>query len=194
MKISQLMNAQVLRNDTDFAEACRDWTLADWSNAMCGEAGEAANEVKKFRRGDYSGELLLFQSKLGKEIADVFAYALILAHKAGLAPEYVERIIVEKFNEVSVKVESAVRLTDDGELIRATGLTSVRLSQDDLKTGLLVRYGSGSTALMRLHKPHAGGWHGDQCMGGTTFSSGPFYSLGDDDRSMWDACARWRKP
>lgn len=26
------------------------WTEADWSNAMCGEAGEAANVVKKLRR------------------------------------------------------------------------------------------------------------------------------------------------
>lgn len=26
------------------------WTLADWSNAMSGEAGEAANVVKKLRR------------------------------------------------------------------------------------------------------------------------------------------------
>ena len=27
-----------------------EWSLADWSNAMCGEAGEAANVVKKIRR------------------------------------------------------------------------------------------------------------------------------------------------
>ena len=26
------------------------WTGSDWSNAMCGEAGEAANVVKKLRR------------------------------------------------------------------------------------------------------------------------------------------------
>lgn len=26
------------------------WTIADWSNAMAGEAGEAANVVKKLRR------------------------------------------------------------------------------------------------------------------------------------------------
>lgn len=28
------------------------WTGADWSNAMCGEAGEAANVVKKLRRNE----------------------------------------------------------------------------------------------------------------------------------------------
>src|SRR5580700_359731 len=27
-----------------------EWSGADWSNAMCGEAGEAANVVKKLRR------------------------------------------------------------------------------------------------------------------------------------------------
>ena len=26
------------------------WTIADWSNAMCGEAGELANVIKKIRR------------------------------------------------------------------------------------------------------------------------------------------------
>lgn len=30
--------------------ASEPWTGADWSNAMCGEAGEAANVVKKLRR------------------------------------------------------------------------------------------------------------------------------------------------
>lgn len=29
-----------------------DWSGADWSNAMCGEAGEAANVVKKLRRNE----------------------------------------------------------------------------------------------------------------------------------------------
>lgn len=35
--------------------------------------------------------------------------------------------------------------------------------------GMIVRYGAGSTALARLSKPHAGGWHGIQYFGGGLF-------------------------
>lgn len=81
------------------------WSLADWSNAMCGEAGEAANVVKKIRRLDLgmrqwrtpdNREELL--NKLGKEIADTFLYLNLLADAAGID---MEAAIVQKFNEVS---------------------------------------------------------------------------------------------
>lgn len=80
------------------------WSGADWSNAMCGEAGELANVVKKLRRhetrtsppGDPSrGELM---SQLEDAIADVFCYLdLVAAHyDIDLATA-----IVSKFNRVS---------------------------------------------------------------------------------------------
>jgi NTP pyrophosphatase (non-canonical NTP hydrolase) len=82
------------------------WTGADWSNAMCGEAGEAANVVKKLRRhetrtspqGDPSYEEL--RKALGYEIADTILYALLLgAHYEIDIPT----ALVEKFNLVSAK-------------------------------------------------------------------------------------------
>ncbi len=59
--------------------------------------------------------------------------------------------------------------------------------------GELVRYGNGSTALVLRGDPHAGGWHGTQCMGGTVF----FHDGWDrsirkptpEDRAMWVRCA-----
>src|SRR5437773_11859063 len=66
------------------------WTLADWSNAMCGEAGEAANIVKKIRRWETNlhgadqktiGELVPL---LADEIADVVCYLDLLAAKAAI--------------------------------------------------------------------------------------------------------------
>lgn len=64
----------------------RDWSLAEWTNALCGEAGEAANEAKKILRVDtgmvgnfdVSREELL--EKLSNEIADVVIYCSLIAH------------------------------------------------------------------------------------------------------------------
>lgn len=80
------------------------WTGADWSNAMCGEAGEAANIVKKLRRVecdlrgalDAPPEELL--ASLAEEIADVITYADLLATKYGIN---VAEAIIAKFNKVS---------------------------------------------------------------------------------------------
>lgn len=86
-----------------FADA---WTGADWSNAMCGEAGEAANVVKKLRRhethttpqGDPDKTSLLIA--LGYEIADTILYAFLLADHYGIN---VEKAVIEKFDAVSRK-------------------------------------------------------------------------------------------
>jgi NTP pyrophosphatase (non-canonical NTP hydrolase) len=53
------------------------------------------------------------------------------------------------------------------------------------KVGDIVRYGGGSTALAKLTGRHAGGWHGDQCMGGSTFISEPFYEADCEDLATW---------
>lgn len=98
------------------------WTLADWSNAMCGEAGEAANVVKKIRRTDsalwdqqkYPGDGASAHAKLADlpadearaaltlnlaaELADIVCYADLLAHQAGVD---LAAAIVAKFNRVS---------------------------------------------------------------------------------------------
>lgn len=82
------------------------WTGADWSNAMCGEAGEAANVVKKLRRhetntsarGDPSRHVLRF--RLADEIADTIIYALLLADHYELDVTFA---LCNKFNRVSAR-------------------------------------------------------------------------------------------
>jgi NTP pyrophosphatase (non-canonical NTP hydrolase) len=80
------------------------WSGADWSNAMCGEAGEAANVVKKLRRIETGtgaqnqptqGEL---RSLLAFELADVLAYADLLAQHYGID---LRAAVADKFNLVS---------------------------------------------------------------------------------------------
>jgi NTP pyrophosphatase (non-canonical NTP hydrolase) len=53
------------------------------------------------------------------------------------------------------------------------------------KIGDIVRYGSGSTALAKITGAHAGGWHGEQCMGGCTFISGTLYEPDSEDLATW---------
>lgn len=92
------------------------WTAADWSNAMNGEAGEAANVVKKLRRiegglpgnrkpGDDDRDLLL--EKLGAELADTLIYADLLASYYGID---LGAAIVSKFNRVSEELGLPDRL------------------------------------------------------------------------------------
>jgi NTP pyrophosphatase (non-canonical NTP hydrolase) len=81
------------------------WTGADWSNAMCGEAGEAANVVKKLRRNEDSlagnteekEELL---QMLGEELADVICYLSLLAYYYNID---LEDALIAKFDQVSIK-------------------------------------------------------------------------------------------
>jgi NTP pyrophosphatase (non-canonical NTP hydrolase) len=80
------------------------WSIADWSNAMAGEAGEACNVVKKIRRhecglrGQLDPPLVELRIGLAEELADVYLYLDLLATKAGIN---LPAIIRAKFNEVS---------------------------------------------------------------------------------------------
>lgn len=88
---------------TEAYKKCREeWTLADWSNAIAGETGEMCNWVKKIRRGDN-----IDVKEVGKELADIVIYADLLADKLGLD---LETCIREKFNEVSERVHSSVKI------------------------------------------------------------------------------------
>jgi hypothetical protein len=120
------------------------WSLADWSNAMCGEAGEAANMVKKLRRietrtdvdpwfyqpGDgrkvplgKDEQSRILAKGIGLEIADVVIYADLLAQE--LTTRYggydLSELIVTKFNAVSHREGFPERLHLDGIGLPAAG-------------------------------------------------------------------------
>lgn len=85
-----------------------DWSLSDWSNAALGELGEAANIIKKIRRGDISMENA--RASLAKELADVQTYLDILAYQAGID---LGEATAYKFNEISTRVGSPISLGYD---------------------------------------------------------------------------------
>jgi hypothetical protein len=84
-----------------------EWTIADWTNAMAGEAGEACNISKKIRRIE-SGlkgrpdelDRGVLDDLLAEEIADVVIYADLVMAKEGLRlwPN-----VVAKFNKTSIE-------------------------------------------------------------------------------------------
>lgn len=95
-----------------------DWSPAQWLQAVVGELGEYANIRKKFERGDLSIEE--FAEQAAKELADVQIYLSILSmrcldrlgigHATGIN---LGQATIDKFNEVSIRVGSTVRLDDD---------------------------------------------------------------------------------
>lgn len=84
-----------------------DWLLSQWSNAVCGELGEAANLIKKIERGDFT--LDEKREELGDELCDVLTYLDLLAHRAGID---LAEATVRKWNRVSERVGLLVRLGD----------------------------------------------------------------------------------
>lgn len=105
LTFKRLRHKNVKRCRKAFKRELSDWSLAEWSNAMAGECGEACNVTKKMLRGDKNiGE---HKKELAKEIADVVVYADLLAAAADID---LEEEIIEKFNEVSDRKKSKIKL------------------------------------------------------------------------------------
>lgn len=113
LSFDDLRRVNATRCERWHSEDSSPWSLADWSNALCGEAGELANFVKKIRRhetgarndGDPSVEELRAKARL--ELADVVTHADLLAMKLGVD---LAEAIREKFNKVSEKFGFPERL------------------------------------------------------------------------------------
>lgn len=86
-----------------------DWSLAEWMNAVAGELGEAANIIKKVRRGDLTIEEA--RPLLSEEFADIVTYLDITSMQAGID---LGEATMDKFNKVSKRVGSNIRLDAEG--------------------------------------------------------------------------------
>lgn len=82
-----------------------DWLLSQWSNALGGEFGECANFIKKYERGDFT--LDEGREDIAKELADIAICLDLLAFRAGVD---LGQAVVDKFNEVSDRVGSQIKL------------------------------------------------------------------------------------
>ena len=86
-----------------------DWTPADWVVALLGELGEAANIMKKMRRGDFGDkddrEYQIALEYVKREFADVIIYLDLLALQFDID---LGDAVVLKFNEKSHDVGATV--------------------------------------------------------------------------------------
>lgn len=184
MHISTFSKINRERSDIDFP-SCSDWTTSDWMNALHGETGEAANILKKARRGDFGPRQTTsseFTDKFGKELADALCYLDLAAASVGLS---LEDVLIGKWNDVSRRINSSLfinpvtgqsEFSPDSSINRIVVLGVVakpgfNLQAQHLQEGMIVRYDSGPTALAKLHSPHAGGWQTYQCIDGMIYIS-----------------------
>lgn len=90
-----------------------DWSPSDWMTAVVGELGEAANIMKKMKRGDFgepgSALYAAAEAKLSKEFADVVTYMDLMAYQYRID---LGAAVADKFNEVSKRVGADVFLIE----------------------------------------------------------------------------------
>lgn len=111
LSFNELRDANVRRCEDAFHPVVA-WSPTDWATAMAGEVGEACNVVKKLRRIDSSPQIGhapvdALVADLAKELADTVIYADLLAARMGID---LGESVRAKFNEVSARVKSEVRL------------------------------------------------------------------------------------
>jgi len=82
--------------------ASADWSTAEWLMALIGEVGELANFMKKDLRDGTHHYLDIM-----KELADIQVYLDLLADSLEVN---LELATIDKFNEVSERIGSRVRL------------------------------------------------------------------------------------
>lgn len=86
-----LLNKYRCIDKDGFNHPLEEWSVAEWTNAMAGEAGEAANVAKKIIRlrsavklmnkiSDTPDEL---KDKLSQELSDTIIYADLCFHRIG---------------------------------------------------------------------------------------------------------------
>lgn len=125
LTFAELREKNVARAESTFNHepGLKDWTPAEWGNALAGEVGELCNLLKKIRCGERINE-----TELKREIADVQTYLDLLAYRLGFN---LDGALVLKFNEVSDKkgapqhlelreYEEPAPMVPDGALVRVT--------------------------------------------------------------------------
>jgi NTP pyrophosphatase (non-canonical NTP hydrolase) len=86
-----------------FGHTVHDLPITFWATALAGETGELCNLIKKQERGDEGP----FTEAIAKEAADIVIYLDLLCYRSDIN---LQAAIVRKFNEVSDRVKSPIKL------------------------------------------------------------------------------------
>jgi len=123
LTFQQLRDANMVRIKNDRYVKCQTtWTTAHWLQALVGEIGELANELKKKDRGDYdesnTATWANWKKNIEYELADIQTYLDIVALKLDVD---LGEATIEKFNIVSDRVGSDVRLSANETVVPMRG-------------------------------------------------------------------------
>lgn len=118
LTFEELKKENLSKCEGSFGHSIGSWSVAEWTNALCGESGEAANIAKKILRKDF--ELLDFNDpnrveltqQLGDELADIVIYADLVAQRIG---RDLGELVADKFNRTSREKGAIERLIHNTE-------------------------------------------------------------------------------
>lgn len=97
--------------DFGYGNGLHDWSLAERSNELQGEAGELGNVFKKLRRiGRHAPMPPELIAHAMEELADCYICLSLIEAEAGWTVDDVEQAIRRKFNKTSRAKGSIVRL------------------------------------------------------------------------------------
>lgn len=117
------------------------WSIAEWTNAMAGESGEACNIAKKLIRGDYDrDETIAALLDLAEELADVIAYADLCMSR-----------IHHRLEELGVDDPEQLNAARTGNAVAAK---FNKVSQRLVDAGKLAMVSSGTDAATLPHQVH----------------------------------------
>src|SRR5260221_328779 len=122
LSFAGLRTVNIKRCVEGFKHSLESWSVLEWTGAMCGEAGEAANVAKKMirHRDQVAGnkgadtDLGVLRKKLGRELADVVIYCDLVAASQGLD---LGELVRDTFNRKSEELGSPHRLEVDGKYL-----------------------------------------------------------------------------
>jgi NTP pyrophosphatase (non-canonical NTP hydrolase) len=109
LSFDDLRKANVARCE-DVFHPLDSWSPTDWACAAAGEMGETCNLIKKLRRGIRWEDEMNFKEAIAAEIADTVIYLDLLAARLSID---LGRAVAEKFNVVSDRRKSSIRLPEE---------------------------------------------------------------------------------
>ena len=110
LTFDELKVANLTRCNVSFNHDINSWSVAEWTNALAGEAGEAANIGKKIIRKGTAFEELNDEElikRLGRELADCVIYADLVAQRVGLN---LGQLVADTFNKKSEELGAPEKL------------------------------------------------------------------------------------
>ncbi len=119
MEFSYFASVNIARATRWHKGGISEWEPQMWGLAMCGEAGECANALKKLKRLDMSIQQKAVSKKredivkdVAMEIGDEVVYCDLLAQRLGWT---LEQCVIQTFNRISEREGFPERLSSSGD-------------------------------------------------------------------------------